>query len=85
YMCMFDDNWDYTEVRDFDKLRAIYDRSDIFNTDYGDTLCNRLGLNIVYLSDEQSIWYKTHMTPYNNLDIMLPERDYNKVINDTAR
>lgn len=85
YMCMFDNDWDHTEVRDFDKLKELYDRSDIFNTDHSDTLCNRLGLDIVHLSSDQSKWYKDHVLAHVNIDIMLPERDFNKVINDTAR
>ena len=83
---MFDTAWDYTEVRDFDKLKEIYDNfNDIYIEDYTAALTNRLGLNIVHLSSEQSAWYKAHQTEYKNVDIMLPERDYNRVINDTAR
>ena len=83
---MFDDTWEYTEVRDFDKLENIYKN---FNPDevsyYVSILKNRLGLNIVELDADQSLWYKMHQTNYNNIDIMLPERDYVRVINETAR
>jgi hypothetical protein len=83
---MFDTAWDHTEVRDFDKLKEIYENfNDIYIEDYTAALTNRLGLNIVHLSSEQSAWYKAHQTEYKNVDIMLPERDYNRVINDTAR
>jgi hypothetical protein len=83
---MFDNDWDHTEVRDFDKLKEIYENfNDSYIEDYTSALTNRLGLNIVHLSSEQSAWFKAHQTPYKNIDIMLPERDYNKVINDTAR
>jgi hypothetical protein len=83
---MFDTAWDHTEVRDFDKLTEIYENfNDIYIEDYTAALTNRLGLNIVHLSSEQSAWYKAHQTEYKNVDIMLPERDYNRVINDTAR
>ena len=83
---MFDTAWDYTEVRDFDKLKEIYENfNDTYIEDYTAALTNRLGLNIVHLSSEQSAWHKAHQTEYKNVDIMLPERDYNRVINDTAR
>lgn len=83
---MFDSAWDHTEVRDFDKLKEIYENfDDTYIEDYTAALTNRLGLNIVHLSSEQSAWYKAHQTEYKNVDIMLPERDYNRVINDTAR
>jgi hypothetical protein len=81
---MFDDDWDHTEVRDFDKLSEIYDNYSM-NDEKRNLLINRLGLNIVDLTAEQSAWYKTHTAQYRNVDIMLPERDYNKVINETAR
>ena len=83
---MFDSAWDHTEVRDFDKLKEIYENfNDTYIEDYTAELTNRLGLNIVHLSSEQSAWHKAHQTEYKNVDIMLPERDYNRVINDTAR
>jgi hypothetical protein len=83
---MFDNSWDHTEVRDFDKLKEIYENfNDSYIEDYTSTLTNRLGLNIIHLSTEQSAWYKAHQTPYKNIDIMLPERDYQRAINETAR
>ena len=81
---MFDTTWDHTEVRDFDKLKEIYDNF-FMNDEKKSLLINRLGLTIVDLTAEQSAWYKSHQTEYKNVDIMLPERDYNRVINDTAR
>lgn len=83
---MFEDDWDYTEVRDFDKLKEIYDTFNEYEIDYYTSILrNRLGLNIVNLNEEQSAWFKKHQTPYKNIDIMLPERDYDRVINETAR
>jgi hypothetical protein len=83
---MFDGTWNYAEVRDFDKLKEIYENfQDSYIEDYTSALTNRLGLNIVHMSAKQSAWYKTHQIEYRNIDIMLPERDYNKVINETAR
>ena len=81
---MFDDNWDHTEVRDFDKLKDIYENF-VMNDEKTLLLINRLGLNIIDLTAEQSAWYKEHQTPYKNIDIMLPERDYDRIINDAAR
>lgn len=90
YMTMFHESWDYTEVRDFDKLAEIWkllsntdNQADSFNHAY--YLNNRLGLNIVELDAKQSAWYKQHQRVYENIDIMLPEREYKKVINDAAR
>jgi hypothetical protein len=83
---MFDDSWDHTEVRDFDKLKEIYENfQDSYIEDYTAALTNRLGLNIVHLSSEQSAWYKKHQSAYRNIDIMLPERDYGRVINEVAK
>ena len=87
YKAMFDDDWDYTEVRDFDKLEKIYNPQ-LINENLGyytNILRNRLGLNIVELDAEQSVWYKNYKSKYQNVDIMLPERDYVRAINETAR
>ena len=86
YKVMFDTDWDYTEVRDFDKLINIYENfEDSYIEDYDTALTNRLGLDIVYLSSEQSKWYKAHQTPHQNIDIMLPEHDYRRILHDAAR
>ena len=83
---MFDNSWDHTEVRDFDKLKEIYENfNDTYIEDYTLALTNRLGLDIVHMSAEQSTWYKAHQIPYKNIDIMLPQRDYQRAINETAR
>jgi hypothetical protein len=83
---MFDESWDYTEVRDFDKLLEIYNSfNHSYLNDYTSILKNRLGLNIVELDAEQSAWYKKYKLKYQNVDVMLPERDYARVINETAR
>lgn len=90
YMTMFNESWDYTEVRDFDKLAEIWKL--LSNTwmqkeslNHAFYLNNRLGLNIVELDAEQSSWYKSHKSKYNNIDIMLPERDYQRVLNESAK
>jgi hypothetical protein len=90
YKCMFEDSWDYTEVRDFDKLNEIYQNilpsEAEKNSEYhASILTNRLGLNIVEVTADQSSWIKKHNQPWKNIDIMLPERDYVRVINETAR
>jgi hypothetical protein len=83
---MFDDEWDYTEVRDFAKLNELYERCDDTRIeDYTHALKNRLGLNIVELSAERSAWFKKHQRPYENIDIMLPESEYRRVLRDAAR
>ena len=83
---MFDDAWDYTEVRDFDKLKEIYSTFDSSQCEYYTSiLINRLNLNIVHFNEEQSAWYKKYKAAHQNVDIMLPERDYARVINETAR
>jgi hypothetical protein len=90
YMAMFDDTWNYTEVRDFDKLETLYQtilQSELEKNSnyYAGILTNRLGLNIIDLSAEQSAWYKKHRAPHVNVDIMLPERDFQRVVNDAAK
>ena len=90
FLTMFEDAWDYTEVRDFDLLKKIYEQCISGNAEenaqyHGTILSNRLGLNIVDLDAQQSAWYKAHKPAHINVDIMLPERDFNKVISDTAR
>ena len=89
-MTMFDENWDYTEVRDFDKLGEIFQLLSNIDIEkdsqnHAFYLNNRLGLNIVELDAEQSSWYKSHKSKYNNIDIMLPERDYQRVLNESAK
>jgi hypothetical protein len=89
YKTMFDDDWDYTEVRDFDKLENIWNDS----LEYGDKesetfarmLRKRLNLDIVTFNTEQSKWFKNHQRTYQNIDIMLPERDVGNVIRSAAR
>jgi hypothetical protein len=85
YKVMFDTDWDYTEVRDFDKLNNIYENFTSNIEDYVTPLTNRLGLYIVHLDPEQSKWYKAHQAPHQNIDIMLPEHMYRSVLRDAAR
>ena len=89
YMTMFDDSWDYTEVRDFKKLDTIWD----YTLDQGlqqsehfaNILRKRLNFDIISLSPEQSAWYKNHQQKYYNIDIMLPERDFIRTLHETAK
>jgi len=89
YKTMFDDSWDYTEVRDFCKLDKLWENS----MEYGDkesetfsrTLRKRLNLDIINLNSDESRWFKAHQRTYQNIDIMLPERDVGNVIRSAAR
>lgn len=90
YRTMFDSDWDYTEVRNFDQLHCMY--QEILSGEceknshyYATVLNNRLGLKISIMDAQQSAWIKDHAADYNNIDIMLPERDFTRVINETAR
>jgi hypothetical protein len=86
YKVMFDDDWDYTEVRDFAKLKELYEGCDGTRfEDYTHALKNRLGLDIVELSAERSAWFKRFQRPYENIDIMLREADYRRVLREAAR
>jgi hypothetical protein len=85
YKVMFDTDWDYTEVRDFDKLNNIYENFTSNMEDYVTPLTNRLGLDIVHLDPEQSKWYKAHRAPHQNIDIMMPEHLYRSFLRDAAR
>ena len=80
---MFDDDWDYTEVRDFRKLRALWDNS--CTTVDTPVLRQRLGLDIVDMPKDISAWFKQYQRPYENIDIMLPESEYRRVLRDAAR
>jgi len=89
YMTMFDDTWDYTEVRDFKKLEILWN----FTMDSGlqqseqfaNILRKRLNLDIISMSPEQSVWFKRNQRQYHNIDIMLPESQLNKIIREAAR
>lgn len=90
YMCMFDDDWNYADVRDFDKLQDIWetikDNDPLVDIEkYGEILTKRLELSIVTLDRDASAWFKSHRQQWQNVDIMLPERDYVRVLNETAR
>ena len=89
YMTMFDDSWDYREVRDFKKLDNLwhYTMDDGLQQSkhYAKILRKRLNLDIISMSPEQSAWYKKHQRAYQNIDIMLPERDVHSVIRNAAR
>ena len=83
---MFDDDWDYTEVRDFGKLQELYaDYNSINDSGFRDALNKRLGMEIQDFSATQSLWFKRFQRPYENIDIMLREADYRRVLRDAAR
>jgi hypothetical protein len=88
YMAMFDDDWDYTQVRDFAKLETIYAQNDFSPEEcqrLGQVLSNRLDLNIYDFPAEASAWIKQAWPAYQNVDIMLPETEYSRIIRDTAQ
>lgn len=91
YMTMFDDAWDYAEVRDFKQLNIIYQETvkeseiDKMSRHYASTIKQRLGLEVEEFDADQSSWVKKYNRPYQNIDIMLPERDFQRVINETAK
>lgn len=89
YMTMFDDSWDYTEVRDFKKLETLweYTMDDGLqqSENFANILRKRLNLDIISMQPEQSAWFKRNQRQYHNVDIMLPERDFNSVIRNAAR
>ena len=89
YMTMFDDSWNYTEVRDFKKLETLwkYTMDDGLqqSENFANILRKRLNLDIISMQPEQSAWFKRNQRQYQNVDIMLPERDYNSVIRNAAK
>jgi len=89
HMTMFVDDWDYHEVRDFKKLDNLWqytvDDGLQRSEQYANILRKRLNLDIISMSPEQSSWYKKHQRAYQNIDIMLPERDVGNVIQSAAR
>ena len=89
YMTMFDDSWDYTEVRNFKKLETLwkYTMDDGLqqSENYANILRKRLNLDIISMQPEQSAWFKRNQRQYHNVDIMLPERNFNSVIQNAAR
>ena len=83
---MFDDDWDYTEVRDFNKLKELYVHRDASNdSGYKQVLNQRLGMSIIDLTPEQSAWFKKNQLAYENIDIMMPEHLYRSFLRDAAR
>jgi len=89
YMTMFEDDWDYHEVRDFKKLDILWnftmDKGLQQSEQFANILRKRLNLDILSMSPEQSAWFKRNQRQYHNVDIMLPERDFNNVIRNAAR
>ena len=89
YLTMFEDTWDYREVRDFKKLETLwqYTMEDGLQQSehFANILRKRLNLDIITMQAEQSAWFKRNQRQYHNVDIMLPERDYNSVIRNAAK
>jgi len=89
HMTMFVDEWDYREVRDFKKLDNLWqytvDDGLQRSEQYANILRKRLNLDIINMQPEQSAWFKRNQRQYHNVDIMLPERDYNSVIRNAAK
>jgi len=89
HMTMFVDEWDYREVRDFKKLDIIWnftvDKGLQQSEQFANILRKRLNLDIVNMSPELSAWFKHNQRQYHNVDIMLPEKDFNSVIRNAAR
>jgi hypothetical protein len=89
HMTMFVDDWDYREVRDFKKLDELwqYTMDDGLqrSENYANILRKRLNLDIISMSPEQSAWFKRNQRKYHNVDIMLPEKDFNSVIKNAAK
>jgi hypothetical protein len=89
YMTMFDDSWDYCEVRDFKKLETLwkYTMDDGLqqSEQFANILRKRLNLDIISMQPEQSVWFKRNQRQYHNVDIMLPEKDFNSVIRNAAK
>jgi len=79
YNTMLSD-WDYTEVQDFEKLKAYWDNTvhkfdiDSFVHLFEDDLKNRLGLPLVNLDPDQSKFFKHHyQSQFKNKGIMSRE------------
>jgi len=78
YMTMLTD-WDYTEVQDFTKLAALWDKHKDDNVEsqlapYQEILTKRLGLPIVDMDADQSRFFKHHyMSQFKNKGIMCRE------------
>jgi hypothetical protein len=67
---LFATDWDYTEVRDFDKLNQIWQNKDQY-TDI-DPKLRQLDFTILDISAEQSKFFKRH-TEFKNKGIMVRE------------
>jgi hypothetical protein len=80
YLTMLTD-WDYTEVQDFTKLAAIWDKystTEYYNEEFmfevDDALKRKLGLPITTLTAEQSKFFKHHYnSQFKNKGIMVRE------------
>jgi hypothetical protein len=91
YATMLDDTWSHLTVQDFDKLNTIYSANELHRTfethyrDAGAALKQRLGMDMINMSVDQSSFFKQYQRQYENIDIMLPESDYRRVLREAAR
>lgn len=79
YMTMLRD-WDYRQVQDFEHLAFLWDSfskdDELACNNVGSTLRTRLGLPIVELDAEQSLFFKNHYkTAHKNMGTTLTEID----------
>jgi hypothetical protein len=81
YLTMLDGEWNYTDVQDFTKLSALWDKysaSDYYNDEFlyelDQSLTKRLGLPITWMNSEQSKFFKHHyMSQFKNKGVMIRE------------
>lgn len=79
YMCMLDNNWDYTDVQDFDKLNLLFKSIESKSFEQrkehykqiSTEIKSKLGLPCVYMDAEQStFWKKYYVRLHYNKGIM---------------
>jgi hypothetical protein len=81
FMTMIDTTWDYTEVQDFDKLSALWEKVKNNNPVeqagvLGFEMANKLDLPMFDFTSEQSKFFKHHYkSNWNNLGPMVKEID----------
>jgi hypothetical protein len=80
YMTMLVDDWNYTDVHDFDKIKEIWTKYKMDNLEHENhtlirsTLEQRLGLEIPKMNAQQSKFFKYHYeTGHKNLGVMRTE------------
>ena len=81
YLTMIED-WDHTEVQDFDEIERIYknEYNPLHMEHITQTLKKRLGLKIEEFTDVQSTWFKHfYIQSYFHSDIMTLEKEILKM------